>query len=169
MAVRYRILLAVTVISLVLDQWTKWLVDQKMALHESIPLIDNVLALTYVRNKGAAFGIFADSSFRIPFFITVSVVSVVGIIWFYRKLEEQQRLLQWALALVFSGAIGNLIDRIRFGEVIDFVDVHWYQYHYPAFNVADSCISVGVTLLILDMIRDEWQKRKAKKLKAEPE
>ena len=165
MAVRYRILLAVTVISLVLDQWTKWLVDQKMALHESIPLIDNFLALTYVRNKGAAFGIFADSSFRIPFFITVSIVAIVGITWFYRKIEEEQRLLQWALALVLSGAIGNLIDRVLYGEVIDFVDAHWYQYHWPAFNVADSAISVGVTLLLVDLVRDEWQKRKEKQAK----
>ncbi len=163
MAIRYRILLAVTTCSLVLDQWTKQLVDRKMALHESIPLIDNFLALTYVRNKGAAFGIFADSAFRIPFFITVSLIAIVGIIWFYRKVEEDQRLLQWALALVFSGAIGNLIDRVLYGEVIDFVDAHWYQYHWPAFNVADSAISVGVTLLILDMLRDEWHKRKEKK------
>jgi len=122
-----------------------------------------------VRNKGAAFGIFADSAFRIPFFISVSFIAAIGIIWFYRKLEEQQRLLQWALALIFSGAIGNLIDRIRFGEVIDFVDAHWYQHHWPAFNVADSCISVGVALLLLDMLRDEWQKRKEKKVAAEPE
>ena len=165
MAVRYRILLAVTAISLVLDQWTKWLIDQKMALHESIPLIDNFLALTYVRNKGAAFGIFADSSFRIPFFITVSIVAIVGITWFYRKIEEEQRLLQWALALVLSGAIGNLIDRVLYGEVIDFVDAHWYQYHWPAFNVADSAISVGVTLLLVDLVRDEWQKRKEKQAK----
>ena len=163
MAVRYRILLGVTVVSLILDQWTKWLVDTKMALHESIPLIDNFLALTYVRNKGAAFGIFADSTFRIPFFISVSVVAVFGIAWFFRKVADEQRLLQWALALIFSGAIGNLIDRIRFGEVVDFVDAHWYQYHWPAFNVADSAISIGVTLLLLDMVRDEWRKKKERK------
>ncbi|PLY01940.1 MAG: signal peptidase II [Desulfuromonas sp.] len=167
MAVKYRILLAVTIVSLVLDQWTKWLVDQKMALHESIPLIDNFLALTYVRNKGAAFGIFADSSFRIPFFITVSIAAVIGIIWFYRKVAEEQRLLQWALALVFCGAVGNLIDRIRFGEVIDFIDVHWYQHHWPAFNVADSCISVGVALMLVDLLRDEWQKKKGKEAGSE--
>ena len=167
MAIRYRILLSVTIISLVLDQWTKWLVDQKMALHESIPLIDNFLALTYVRNKGAAFGIFADSDFRIPFFVSVSLAAIFGIAWFYRKIAEDQRLLQWALALVFSGAIGNLVDRILYGEVIDFVDAHWYQHHWPAFNVADSCISIGVALLFVDMIRDEWQKRKAKKAENE--
>jgi len=167
MAVRYRILLSVTIISLVLDQWTKQLVDKNFALHESVPLIDNFLALTYVRNKGAAFGIFADSSFRIPFFITVSIAASIGILWFYRKIEEQQRLLQWALALVFSGAIGNLIDRILYGEVIDFVDAHWYQYHWPAFNVADSAIFVGVTFLFIDMIRDEWQKKKEAKAHSE--
>ena len=166
MTIRYRILLAVTITSLVLDQWTKQLIDQNFALHESIPLIDNFLALTYVRNKGAAFGILADSTFRIPFFITVSLIAVIGILWYYRKINEDQRLLQWGLALVFSGAIGNLIDRILYGEVIDFVDAHWYQYHWPAFNVADSCICVGVTLLIVDMLQDEWQKKKAKQAKA---
>jgi len=167
MAVRYRILLSVTIISLVLDQWTKQLVDKNFALHESVSLIDNFLALTYVRNKGAAFGIFADSSFRIPFFITVSIAALIGILWFYRKIAEEQRLLQWALALVFSGAIGNLIDRILYGEVIDFVDVHWYQHHYPAFNVADSAISVGVTLLLIDLVRGEWQKKKESKAQSE--
>lgn len=160
MAIRYRILLAITTISLVLDQWTKWLVDQNFTLHESVSLIDNFLALTYVRNKGAAFGILADSSIRIPFFITVSFIAIGGILWYYRKISEEQRLLQWALALVFSGAIGNLIDRILYGEVIDFVDAHWFQYHWPAFNVADSAISVGVTLLLIDLWREEWQKKK---------
>jgi len=161
MAVRYRILLIITTISLVLDQWTKQLIDQHFALHESVPLIDNFLALTYVRNKGAAFGILADSAFRIPFFITVSLLALVGILWYYRKIAEEQRLLQWALTLIFSGAIGNLIDRVRFGEVIDFVDAHWFQYHWPAFNVADSAICVGVTLLLIDLWREEWQKKKA--------
>ena len=161
MAVRYRILLIITTISLVFDQWTKQLIDQHFALHESVPLIDNFLALTYVRNKGAAFGILADSAFRIPFFITVSLVALIGILWYYRKIAEEQRLLQWALTLIFSGAIGNLIDRVRFGEVVDFVDAHWFQYHWPAFNVADSAISVGVTLILIDLWREEWQKKKA--------
>ncbi|PLX72276.1 MAG: signal peptidase II [Desulfuromonas sp.] len=159
MAIRYRILLAVTVISVVLDQWTKYLVDKTFELHESVSLIDNFLALTYVRNKGAAFGILADSAIRIPFFITVSIVASCAIFWYYRKTTEQQRLLHWSLSLIFSGAIGNLIDRIRFGEVVDFVDAHWYQHHWPAFNVADSAICIGVGLLLIEFWRDEKRKK----------
>jgi len=152
---RYQLLGLVTLVTLLLDQWTKHLVDSRFALHESVTLIENFLHLTYVRNKGAAFGIFANSALRIPFFITVSVVALCGILWYLRRLSEEQRLLHWALALIFSGALGNLIDRIRFGEVIDFLDAHWYQYHWPAFNVADSAICIGVGLLLLDLWREE--------------
>lgn len=159
---RYRLLAIVTAVVLVLDQATKLYVDSHFRLHESVTVIENFFHLTYVRNKGAAFGIFADSAIRIPFFITVSLVAAVGILWYLRRLQDQQKLVSFALALIFSGAIGNLIDRVRFGEVIDFIDVHWYQYHWPAFNVADSAISIGVTLLLLDLWREE-RARKAKR------
>jgi len=118
-------------------------------------LLDNFFHLTYVRNKGAAFGILANSSIRIPFFILVSLVALGGILWYLRRVSEQQRLIHWALALIFSGALGNLIDRVRLGEVIDFLDAHWYQYHWPAFNIADSAITIGVGLLLLDIWREE--------------
>ena len=159
-AVRYRRLLILSSIILALDQWTKLLIDSNFRLHESISLIDNFLNLTYVRNKGAAFGILSDSAIRIPFFITVSIVAVVGILWYIKHVRADQKLLTWALSLVFAGAVGNLVDRIRFGEVIDFIDVHWYQYHYPAFNVADSAITIGVTLLLIDLWCDELRKRR---------
>jgi len=152
---RYRLLAIVTAVVLVLDQATKLYVDSHFRLHESVTVLENFFHFTYVRNKGAAFGIFADSAIRIPFFITVSLVAAVGILWYLRRLQDQQKLASFALALVFSGAIGNLIDRVRFGEVIDFIDVHWYQYHWPAFNVADSAISIGVTLLLVDLWREE--------------
>jgi signal peptidase II len=158
---RYRLLGIVTLVSLSLDQWTKYLVDSRFALHESVTLIENFLHLTYVRNKGAAFGIFADSALRIPFFIAVSIIALGGILWYLHRLSEEQRLLHWALALIFSGALGNLIDRIRLGEVIDFLDAHWYQYHWPAFNVADSAICIGVGLLLLDLWNEERSRKKA--------
>lgn len=135
-----------------LDQWTKYLTDSKMFLHESIPVIDGLFSITYVRNKGAAFGIFADSAWRIPFFISVTIVAigVVGTIIY--KLPRNCNFQLSGLSLILSGAIGNLIDRIRFGEVVDFLDVYWKTSHWPAFNVADSAITVGVALLIIDMI-----------------
>ncbi|MBE0500832.1 MAG: signal peptidase II [Desulfuromonadales bacterium] len=159
----YLLLLIVALPLLVLDQWTKLLVDSRFRLHESVPLIDNFLTLTYVRNKGAAFGILSDSAIRIPFFITVSCIALIGILWYLRKVEFSQKLQHWAMALIFAGALGNLIDRIRIGEVIDFIDAHWYQYHWPAFNVADSAITIGVGLLLINLWRDESRRRKDKK------
>ncbi|MGE3259982.1 MAG: signal peptidase II, partial [Geobacter sp.] len=96
-----------------------------------------------------------NASWRIPFFITVTLVAAVVILVVLRKLRADQRLAQVALAMIFSGAIGNLIDRIRLGEVIDFLDVYWKSYHWPAFNVADSLICVGVALVAFDMLQEE--------------
>lgn len=158
----YRLLLIVSPILLILDQWTKLLVDSRFFLYESVPLIENFLALTYIRNKGAAFGILSDSAIRVPFFITVSIVALIGILWYLRKIDVSLKLQHWALVLIFSGALGNLIDRIRLGEVIDFIDAHWYQYHWPAFNVADSAITIGVGLLLVDLWQDEIRRRKEK-------
>lgn len=157
---RYRLLGIVTLVILIFDQATKLYIDSRFALYESVTVLENFFHITYVRNKGAAFGILADSSFRIPFFIAVASLAALGILWYLRSLRDDQKLLHFALALIFSGAIGNLIDRIRLGEVIDFVDVHWFQHHWPAFNVADSAICVGVALLLVDMWVEERQKEK---------
>ncbi len=161
MALKYRILLATTAIILVLDQLTKIYIDRSFRLYESITVIENFFSITYVRNKGAAFGIFAESSFRIPFFLTVGVVAAAAILWYISRLDAEKKLAPFALALIFSGALGNLIDRVRLGEVIDFLDAHWYQHHWPAFNVADSAITVGVGLLLIEMWREERRARTA--------
>jgi signal peptidase II len=149
----------VSAVLLALDQATKLYIDSRFALYESVTVIEHFFNITYVRNKGAAFGILSDSAIRVPFFITVATLAAVGILWYLRQLREDQHLLQTALTLVFAGAIGNLIDRVRLGEVIDFLDVHWYQYHWPAFNVADSAITVGVGLLLLDLWFEERRKK----------
>jgi len=159
---RYRILMITTFLVLVLDQATKIYIDTRFFLYQSLTVFENFFHITYVRNKGAAFGILSDSAVRIPFFITVAVVAAVGILWYMSRLRDEQTLLHISLALVFSGAIGNLIDRIRLGEVIDFIDVHWYQHHWPAFNVADSAITVGVALLLIDAWLEEKRRRKEK-------
>jgi len=151
----FRILLAVTVIVLIIDQATKVFVDRTMALYQSLPVIDGLFSITYLRNRGAAFSFLANFSYRIPFFIAVSLVALVVIVIALRRLRDDQRLAAAALSLIFSGALGNLIDRFRLGEVIDFLDVYWKTHHWPAFNVADSAICLGVGLLVLDMIREE--------------
>jgi len=138
------------------DQVTKLYVERNFHLHESVTLIENFLAITSVRNQGAAFGILADSSFRKPFFITVSVAAGLFILWYIHHLDEEHDFLKLPLSLIFAGAMGNLIDRIRLGEVIDFVDIHWHhQYHWPAFNVADSAISIGVAILLVSLWKIE--------------
>jgi len=163
MPYRYKVLLITTSISLVLDQLSKAYIDQTFKLYQSLVVIENFFNITYVRNQGAAFGIFSDSSLRVPFFIGIALLASAVIMWVIHRLKETQKLFGFGLSLIFSGAIGNLIDRIRLGEVIDFIDVHWYQHHWPAFNVADSAISVGVAFLLLDMWRDELNKRRAVK------
>jgi signal peptidase II len=159
---KYLILGVVSAIVLVLDQATKLFIDRTMDLHTSIPVLPDFFSITYIRNKGAAFGLLANSSFRLPFFIMISIVAVVVIIAVFRKLRPEQQLTAVALALIFSGALGNLIDRVRLGEVIDFLDVHWYQHHWPAFNVADSAICVGVFLLACDMLLEERRQKSDK-------
>ena len=155
---RYRILAIISAVIIALDQATKLYVDANFRLHESMPVIRGFFNLTYVRNKGAAFGILADNAVRIPFFITVSIVAMLGILWYINRIRNDQKLAVFSLSLVFAGAFGNLIDRVRLGEVIDFLDVFWQRYHWPAFNVADSAITVGVTLLFIDMWREDRKK-----------
>lgn len=147
---------------LFLDQASKLYIDHHFALYESQTVIDHFFNITYVRNKGAAFGILANSAIRIPFFITISLVAVGAILWYLRHLGAAERLQAFSLRLILAGALGNLIDRIRLGEVIDFIDVHWYQHHWPAFNVADSAITVGVGLLLIDLWQRERRDRSKK-------
>ncbi|MDY0383705.1 signal peptidase II [Trichlorobacter sp.] len=152
---RWSLFSLIVVLGLVADQASKLYIHGSMSLHQSIPVLDGLFNITYLRNKGAAFSFLANASWRIPFFITVTLVAAVVILVVLRKLRVDQRLAQVALAMIFSGAIGNLIDRIRLGEVIDFLDVYWKSYHWPAFNVADSLICVGVALVAFDMLQEE--------------
>jgi signal peptidase II len=159
MKLKYLILAVVSAIVLLLDQATKIFIDRSMELHSSITVVENFFNITYLRNKGAAFGFLASSAYRLPFFMMVSVVAVAVIIRVFYKLRPDQKFTAFALALIFSGALGNLIDRIRLGEVIDFLDAHWYNHHWPAFNVADSAICVGVFLLAVDMFFEEKRQK----------
>lgn len=157
---RYILFAIITIVGIIIDQITKIAVDRGMQLFDSIQIINNFFNITYVRNKGAAFSFLSNASWRLPFFITVSIIAAIVILIAFRKMRDDQKLAHTSLAMIFSGAVGNLIDRIRLGEVIDFLDVHWYRHHWPAFNVADSLICVGVFLLALDMILEERRLKK---------
>lgn len=158
MKTKYIILALVSVVVLGIDQATKLYIDRTLDLHTSISVVPNFFNITYVRNKGAAFGFLADTSYRLPFFFLISIIAVIVIIGVFRKLRSDQTMAAVSLAMIFAGALGNLSDRVRLGEVIDFLDAHWYQHHWPAFNVADSAICIGVFLLAIDMFREERQK-----------
>jgi signal peptidase II len=141
----------------ILDQLTKFIVDRSMPLHHSIPIIDGFFNLTYVRNTGAAFGLFAGSAevFRRPFLILVSILASVFIISMMKRLAEKETGLITGLSFILGGAIGNLIDRVFYGEVIDFLDVYWRNYHWPAFNIADSFITIGVGIMLYFLYQHE--------------
>ncbi|MCK5120521.1 MAG: signal peptidase II [Methylococcales bacterium] len=141
-----------SLIALVLDQWSKIAVDGSMRLYESIAVIP-YFNLTYVHNTGAAFSFLSDAGgWQRWFFAAMAlIISTVLIVWLYR-LKKHETLLAIALALVLGGAIGNLIDRLAYGYVIDFLDVYYQSWHWPAFNVADMAISLGVFLMILESL-----------------
>ena len=142
---------------IVLDAWTKWLVSTHIDLREAIPIIPNFLQLVHVRNTGAAFGIGANAESRIvPILLNIGAIGVFCIVVVYAfRAAITDRVLQTGLHLILGGAIGNLIDRFRLGYVTDFVDVYLNAagspHHWPAFNVADSAICIGIALLFLDM------------------
>ena len=142
-------------IILVFDQLTKFIVDRGMPLHHSIPVIDNLFSLTYIRNTGAAFGFLAGgaAAFRLPFLIVFSLVAIGFVVAMLRRLPEQETGLITALAFILGGAIGNLIDRFAYGEVINFLDFYWSGYHWPAFNVADSFITLGVSIMVFYLVK----------------
>lgn len=138
-----------------IDQIAKYFVHAKMPLHSSIPVIDGFFSLTYIRNPGAAFGFLATAppAFRAVFFIAVTVAAVLLIVYYVRRYGSEEPQFLIPLSLIMGGALGNLIDRVRFGDVIDFLDVYIGTHHWPAFNVADSAISVGAILLVYEMLR----------------
>jgi signal peptidase II len=148
-----------SVLVLVVDQATKRVVDTTMQLHQTIELLP-FFQLTYMRNQGAAFSFLAGAGgWQRWFFVGLASLASVFIYFWVRKLDRSQRQEAIAWALVLGGALGNLIDRILYGYVIDFLDVYYGDWHWPAFNVADSAITLGVALLLLDSFRPERRKR----------
>ncbi len=155
MSIKYLLLATISGAVIALDQLTKLYIHTHFHLGESIMVVPKFFDLTYVRNFGAAFGILSQTPiwFREPFFNLVPFVALIAILWLLRGTKEHQRNQVFALSVIFGGAIGNYIDRLRFKFVIDFLDFHYQElYHFPAFNVADSAIVCGVSILLLQML-----------------
>ena len=139
---------------IVLDQITKLIILSTMPLHQSIPVIPGLFSITHIHNPGGAFGFFADQHplIRKTVFLFLSSGAAVFVLWFYHQTPRTFPWLAFGLCLIFGGAIGNLIDRFRFGKVVDFLDFYIGNYHWPAFNVADSAISVGVGIFVIHLL-----------------
>lgn len=146
-----------------LDQWTKWLAELKLNFHEPIPVIEPILNWTLAYNYGAAFSFLADQGgWQKWFFAGLSLAMSIFLVIYLTRAPRQAKLLNVGLALILGGAIGNLIDRVRIGKVIDFIHVHYADvWHYPIFNIADIAICIGVAIVVIDMLFFE-SKRNAK-------
>ena len=147
-----RIMAMIIVIVLLIDQVTKLLVRTQIALNDSIEIVPKFLNLVHVRNTGAAFGFLntVDLPYKQLLMTSVAMVALVAIGLYAWRVDPREQLARAGLALILGGAVGNLIDRASVGYVIDFIDAYWRNYHFWAFNVADSAITVGACLLILD-------------------
>lgn len=156
----YKLLIVVAGVVILLDQLTKIIVQASLLLGESITVIPGFFSLTYVQNPGAAFSLMASGNptIVIPFFIVLTIIIALGILHYYRQSNSTQRAHRWGLSLIFGGAIGNLIDRVRLQAVVDFLDFYAGDIYlppiipWPAFNIADTAISMGVGLLLLDIL-----------------
>ncbi len=136
------------------DQVTKALARRALELHESIVIIPDLLAFTRVHNTGAAFGMFNSMDFpgKTLLLTVVATLALAGVAWYAVSIPLSERLARLGVACILGGAIGNLIDRATAGYVLDFVDASWQGWHFWAFNVADAAISIGVILMILDLV-----------------
>lgn len=140
------------------DQLTKFLVTNRFRRGETLSIFDDFLNLTLVYNPGAAFGLFASLPVeaREPLFFLVPGLTLVFILLVFSRLAENQQLSIYSLSMIVGGALGNIMDRLRLGHVIDFLDLHWQNtMHFPAFNVADAAISVGVALLFVSLVYEK--------------
>jgi len=151
---RYAVVILIALMVIILDQISKAIVVQTINLHESIPVIDGFFNLVHIRNRGIAFGLLNSSNHSLGFYIQVPAVilAVIIIAWWLHNSTNNDRHLFFGLALIIGGAIGNLIDRLRYREVIDFLDFHIGSYAWPSFNLADSAVTVGAVYLGIMLI-----------------
>jgi signal peptidase II len=142
---------------LALDRWTKWLIQTKLLLSQTILIIDGFFNITYVRNTGVAFGILDPVSLPLKSTVlaVLTLAAIAGVLIYSWRTPISQTLLHTALSLILAGALGNLYDRVNYGYVVDFIEVYFRSYRWPSFNVADSAITVGVGLLVLQVFRKD--------------
>lgn len=151
---RYHLMAWPAVAVIVLDQLSKWAVLRNLRVHECVPVLTGFFDLVHVRNRGMAFGLMnrPGIDFTFYFLVAASLGAVVLLLVWFLKLKDGDSRLTLGLSLILGGAVGNLIDRLRFREVIDFLDFYLGQYHWPVFNLADSAITVGTFLVALSLI-----------------
>ena len=151
---KYRRLAWIAGSVVIADQITKGIILDRVALYHSIPVVPGFFNITHIQNPGGAFGFLAHQSptVRAFIFLLMSFLAVGLIFWFYRKTPATHRFLSAGFALILGGAIGNLIDRLRFGSVVDFLDFYIGSWHWPAFNVADSAITTGIAIFLLHVV-----------------
>ena len=151
---KYLFLFIISSALIIIDQYTKFMVSLHIPLNYSVKVVAGFFNLTHIRNSGVAFGIFSEQNSELkPYLlIFVSIIAIIAILVIFHQTEREKKLVQTGLVLVFSGAIGNLIDRVLHKEVIDFIDIFFNNRHWPAFNVADACITIGVMLLAADLL-----------------
>jgi signal peptidase II len=155
---RLRLAIGAALVVVVLDQATKAVVEHTMRLYQSIPLLP-FFSLTYVRNTGAAFGILGQLSpaLRLPLFLGVTIAAMGALVSYLRQVRADETGIAVALGGIVGGAVGNLICRLRYGEVVDFLHLHYAGFDWPMFNVADSAITVGVAVLLVHSLRSAPQ------------
>ncbi|ADV05427.1 signal peptidase II [Staphylococcus pseudintermedius] len=149
--------LFITLIILIGDQLTKFIIRTQMTLGESFAVVPKFLYITSHRNNGAAWGILSG---KMTFFYIITIIVLIALIVFYIKEAKNNMLMQIAISLLFSGALGNFIDRVSSGEVVDFIDTVIFGYDFPIFNIADASLTIGVVLLIIVLLKDQNQKGK---------
>ena len=151
---KYKKLAGIAGSVVILDQITKAVILLKLPLYNSIIVIPGFFCITHIRNRGMAFGLLANRNSDLLgiFFMLISILAICFVLYLYMNTPKTHPLLSTALALIFGGAFGNLIDRIRFGEVVDFLDCHIGTLHWPAFNIADSTISIGIAIIMILLV-----------------
>lgn len=140
-----------------LDQWTKWAVSSRMIPGQSVVIIPKFFELTYVQNTGAGFSIFEN--YGRVFFAVLTLIAMAVMLWAYFRSRRPG--LQMSLAVIFAGALGNFIDRMVLGYVVDFFHFYIFGWSFPVFNIADICITLGFIFLVIDMLREEYEGKKA--------
>ena len=160
---KYWVLLIVCLLVLSMDQYTKWRVQRDFPLHYRTEVIHGFFNLTHVRNTGGAFGILGGQRGGVgtAFFVGISIIAIGALLFLLRKIGDEEKTLALSFSLVLAGAVGNLIDRLVYGEVIDFLEFYHASFYWPAFNIADSAICIGIGLMAFELL--VWDRKKEKK------